>query len=182
MDHFYYHIHGWFRAAELYRAMVIEARSSACFVEIGAWKGRSTSFMAVEILNSGKIIDFHVVDWFKGSDEYEHQIDPDVQEGRLLEVFETNLAPLLDRITIHATESTEAARRFADGSVDFVFVDASHDYASVKADVLAWLPKVRPGGLLAGDDYGVFPGVDRAVRELLPAHENPTWPIWTFRK
>jgi len=182
MEHFYTKIEGWFRAADLYRAMVAEANEPACFVEIGAWKGRSTAFMAVEILNSGKRIDFHVVDWFKGSDEPAHRADVDVRAGRLAEVFFVNLAPVRDTITVHAMTSVEAASLFADQSLDFVFIDAAHDHASVRADISAWLPKVRPGGVLAGDDYGVFPGVERAVRELLPGHANPAWPIWTYRK
>ena len=47
----------------------------------------------------------------------------------------------------------EAAERFADGSLDFVYVDASHKYADARADIEAWWPKVKAGGLMAGDDY-----------------------------
>ena len=182
MDHFYGEIHGWFRASDLYRVMVAEAQNGSCFVEVGAWKGRSTAFMAVEIRNARKMIRFHVVDWFEGSDEPEHRADPAVSQGRLLDVFKANMTPVLDMITLHVMPSVEAARLFDDESLDFVFIDGSHDYASVCADITAWLPKVRPGGVLAGDDYGVFEGVERAVRELLPAHANPAWPIWTWRR
>lgn len=59
-------------------------------------------------------------------------------------------------------------RRFADGSLDFVWLDAGHDYASVRSDIAAWLPKVKPGGLLGGDDWPMD-GVARAVREALGA-------------
>jgi hypothetical protein len=47
-----------------------------------------------------------------------------------------------------------------------VFIDASHDYESVKADVKAWLPKVKKGGYLAGHDWHHEP-VKRAVIEVL---------------
>jgi len=59
-----------------------------------------------------------------------------------------------------------------------VFLDAGHDEASVAADILAWMPAVRPGGLLAGDDYNNnWPGVNAAVDRLLPAAKAPgtTW-------
>ena len=51
--------------------------------------------------------------------------------------------------------SLEAAEAFPDGSLDFVYIDAAHDHASVAADVAAWWPKLRTGGLLAGDDYNL---------------------------
>lgn len=50
--------------------------------------------------------------------------------------------------------SVEAARLVADGSLDFVYLDANHARAHVEADLAAWGPKVRRGGFVAGHDYG----------------------------
>lgn len=72
-----------------------------------------------------------------------------------------------DRVVILRTVSELAALSFAKGSLDFVLIDAIHLYRYVKQDILAWLPKVRPGGMLAGDDYG-DPGVRKAVDEICP--------------
>lgn len=64
--------------------------------------------------------------------------------------------------------SVEAADRFEDGSLDVVYIDGAHDYDNVKADILAWRPKLRRGGVLAGHDYGPHaPGVVDAVDELI---------------
>ena len=52
--------------------------------------------------------------------------------------------------------SLAAAAKFADESLDFVYLDADHSYESVKADLNAWNPKIRTGGLFAGDDYGAL--------------------------
>jgi predicted O-methyltransferase YrrM len=54
------------------------------------------------------------------------------------------------------------------GCLDMVFIDADHKYEIVIADIRAWLPKVKPGGILCGHDYR-RPGddVNRAVDELL---------------
>lgn len=73
-----------------------------------------------------------------------------------------------DRLTVLNKDSVAAANDVKDGSLDFVFIDADHSYSSVKADIAAWRPKVRRGGILTGHDYGHvrFPGVRTAVDEL----------------
>ena len=50
-------------------------------------------------------------------------------------------------------DSVKAAECVEDESLDFVFIDADHSYEGVSRDVKAWLPKVRPGGLMGGHDY-----------------------------
>jgi hypothetical protein len=68
--------------------------------------------------------------------------------------------------------SVTAAKAIADSSLDFVFIDADHTYDAVTADLAAWWPKVRPGGILSGHDYGGRKnrlgiwGVKRAVDEF----------------
>ena len=75
-----------------------------------------------------------------------------------------------DTISLIIAASVTAARMFADASVDWVHLDARHDYTNVMADIQAWLPKVKPGGWLSGDDYdeSKWPEVVRAVGDLLP--------------
>jgi hypothetical protein len=57
------------------------------------------------------------------------------------------------RSSIWRMTSVEAAAKVPDHSFDFVYIDARHDYESVKEDLGAWSAKVRPGGILAGHDY-----------------------------
>lgn len=87
-----------------------------------------------------------------------------------------------NRRRIIAQDSVQVAREISDQSLDFVFIDADHSYEGCRADLRAWLPKVRPGGLLCGHDYDNpdFPGfgVKQAVDELLGNVElgaNFTW-------
>ena len=49
--------------------------------------------------------------------------------------------------------STEVSGQFADSSIDLVYVDAAHDYRSVRADILAYWPKLKPNGIMAGHDF-----------------------------
>lgn len=49
--------------------------------------------------------------------------------------------------------SIVAAKWHFDGELDFVYIDAKHDYRSVWADLAAWYPKVKVGGIIAGHDY-----------------------------
>lgn len=163
MIHFFDDIPGWLHCADLYREMVVEAADGAHFVEVGCWKGRSAAFMAVEIANSGKDIGFDCVDHWQGNAG--RPDDPDVLAGRLFDVFLRNTAPARKWINPLRLCSIEAAALNCDGSLDFVYLDAAHDYRSVQADIAAWLPKIKLGGMLAGDDYrmeGVRMAVDGA--------------------
>jgi predicted O-methyltransferase YrrM len=60
--------------------------------------------------------------------------------------------------------SVDAARLFADGFADAIYLDGDHRYGSVLADLAAWRGKVRAGGIIAGHDWWM-PEVRRAVFE-----------------
>lgn len=65
----------------------------------------------------------------------------------------SRLAEFGPRSTIWRMTSLEAAERIPDASLDFVYIDARHDFKAVMEDLEAWYPKVRPGGLIMGHDY-----------------------------
>lgn len=49
--------------------------------------------------------------------------------------------------------SLDAVKDFENESLDFVYIDANHEFSHVVADICAWVPKVREGGIVAGHDY-----------------------------
>ena len=49
--------------------------------------------------------------------------------------------------------SVEAASDIPDGSLDFVYIDGNHRFEYLVADLAAWTPKVRPGGIVSGHDW-----------------------------
>ncbi len=55
-------------------------------------------------------------------------------------------------IRFHRLTSTEPAKGFDDESIDFVFLGPADNYERVRADVRTWYEKVKPGGIVAGDN------------------------------
>mmetsp|Transcript_27278 Transcript_27278/g.90693 ORF Transcript_27278/g.90693 Transcript_27278/m.90693 type:complete len:194 (+) Transcript_27278:660-1241(+) len=88
------------------------------------------------------------------------QLRSEVREGA-----EAKLALFGERAALLPVPSVEAADQVPDRSLDGVFIDGDHSYRQVVRDLAAWEPKVRPGGFLAGHDFGNHPDVARAVLE-----------------
>lgn len=129
--------------------------------EIGVYKGRGTAMWNVILKNQGRTYEYYAIDHFQGSAEHDGSYDYYTEAIR-------NLQPILDDIHILRSTSLETAQRFPDHYFDIVYIDASHDYENVRDDILAWRPKVRPGGFLCGDDYvNGWDGVIRAVDEVI---------------
>ena len=88
--------------------------------------------------------------------------------------------------------SEEALKRFDDNSLDFVYIDGNHNYENVLFDVTEWTKKVKPGGIVAGDDYVKRKGQDkyydviRAVDEYVGDRDLYIYAEgrsnWMFRK
>jgi predicted O-methyltransferase YrrM len=173
MNHFYKEIQNWFNYERVFDLAISKAEDGAKFVEIGVWKGGSTAYMGVEILKSGKKIEYDAIDTFQGSKEH------GVVTG-LYEEAVQNLKPILDLNIVNLIKghSQEVVSKYQDDSLDFCFIDGSHEYEDVKQDIIAYLPKVKSGGILAGHDYDpLWSGVVKAVNEVLGKVEviNGSW-------
>lgn len=179
-------IHGYFNFGNLYSAMVDYYPDDSHFVEVGAWLGRSAAFMATEIQKSGRRIKFDVIDiWKTGewSDEPHFQIEQEVG-GDLYKAFINNIEKcgLLDYVNPIRNFSLEEVKNYKDRSLEFVFVDACHSEPEVIKDIEAWLPKVKKGGILAGDDYN-WEGVRKGVLASLPSNDlQISGNTWIYRK
>lgn len=171
----------WFDYAPLYERFIAEVPNESHIVEVGCWMGKSVAFLAVEAVNSGKTIVIDAVDTWLGSPEHEYILQ---RHGRdyLYETFTTNIAPLRHVVNPMRMTSLEASVLYQNDSLDVVFIDAAHDYDSVKADIAAWLPKVKSGGYLAGHDYNqCWSGVIAAVNESLDIQEVVCG-CWVYKK
>lgn len=165
MQHFYKDIgEDWFNYADFYAKVVAEACSGSRFVEVGSWKGRSASFMGVEIANSGKSITLDCVDTWLGSSEHAY-INCMLEKDKdwLYNLFIENIKPVKHIVKPVRLDSISASKLYADKSLDFVFIDAAHEYEHVYADITHWLPKIKNNGILAGHDYDAGNSISLAV-------------------
>jgi len=165
MEHFYKTLgENWFTYPNLYSYMVNKFPTNSHFVEVGTWKGMSAAYMAVEIINSRKNINFDCIDTWEYVDS-QKEITQEMCEG-LYETFLRNIEPVKHQINPIKSLSWEGANFYHDASLDFVFIDAAHDYESVKKDIIAWFPKIKKGGVIAGHDYTWCDDVKKAVNEF----------------
>ena len=64
-----------------------------------------------------------------------------------------NIKPYKKRVKTLWMKTVEAHMFVEDRSLDFIFIDASHLYRNVIADIVCWVPKVKIGGVISGHDY-----------------------------
>lgn len=146
-------------------------------IEIGSWMGASTCFLAGGVKDGAKI---YAVDNFQGHSTcqedvawYERHFQR-LGQHSTLELFQRNLARLgfsgLAEPVV--SDSLAATRRLAAvyGTIDMVFIDADHSYEACKADIAAWVPFVKLGGVMAFHDFGSrADGVTQAIFEAIKA-------------
>jgi hypothetical protein len=122
--------------------------------EIGVWKGE----FSAQILGTKNAVQLHLVDpwlfdsqfpkrWYGGA-KANSQADMDAIYASVVRRFSRDAG-----VHIHRLRSVEAAPIFADGSLDWIYIDGDHSKAAVEADIRSWVPRIKSGGALVGDDY-----------------------------
>jgi hypothetical protein len=134
------------------------------FVEVGCKEGRTSGHILDAVKESLVIaIDPWITQEANGDPKRETYKDWDFEE--IEKKFWENVGERRDRCRMLRMTSAEAVLEVGDG-VDVVFIDALHDYESVKEDIKLWWPKVKVGGVLSGHDFNhKWPGVQLAVAE-----------------
>jgi len=106
-------------------------------LEIGTWLGASANIFA-PIFKT-----FYCVDGWWGD-----PTTPEVYHGCTFNLRFNDNINFIEKI------SEDAATKFEDDSLDFVYIDGDHRPEFVKQDIELWLPKLKKGGIIAGHDYG----------------------------
>jgi predicted O-methyltransferase YrrM len=131
-------------------------------VEIGAFKGRSTWYLARGLDDAGSR--YRVI-----------SIDPHDEEGQLEALRTAIRGSLESRVEIRQALSHETAERFSDSPVGLVWIDGDHSYEAVRRDFEDWFPRLEEEGWLAmHDTVNNWYGPTRLARELLRGRADLT--------
>ena len=153
-------------------------------VEIGVWKGD----FSARVLKRAKPSKLILVDpWFafeqddvKGWHGNAAQVEMDAIYAKVAKRFAGAVSS--GQVEIQRTESLKAAASCEDASLDWIYLDADHRYEGCRDDLAAWLPKLKVGGLICGDDYGRKGwwdhGVTKAVSEFIRKADVSEVAIW----
>lgn len=184
MEHYFQEIHGWFDYYNVFGAAVNQFPEDSVFVELGCWKGMSSSYLAVEAKNSGKFLKLHFCDTWSGSPEHltpgSSCYEPDLVEDPdfIYKEFVKNIERSEYPYNIHRMSSLELASFFNDNSVDFIYFDTDHSYEHVAKELKLWYPKVKKGGILSGHDYSG--DVEKAVLEFFTEDVNKVFGHFSY--
>lgn len=166
--------------------LAAQAARASQIIEVGCWLGRSTKVLAAA--TRGKV---WAVDHWQGTpgdpSQHERLYAPLLATRNAYAEFCRNLKREITAAKVIPVQmpSAEAALMLRDrmGRVfDFVFIDGDHSYQGCCADIQAYYPLLKAGGLLAGHDYH-WDSVRQAVADRLGNHTIDLGPssIWSTR-
>jgi MMP 1-O-methyltransferase len=145
---------GWLTAEEgetLYR-LAKACTGRGVIVEIGSWRGKSTTCLGLGSKAGNQVPVFAV----------------DPHSEHTFGDFSRNMeeAGLTDLVTPVPGRSQELAEGF-DEPIELLFIDGAHQYELVNEDFDRWVPKVVEGGVIAMHDTTWFPGPKRVADERI---------------
>src|SRR4030042_5498138 len=128
MHRYYEKITGWFDFPEFYD-FIVNHFDNALFVELGTWQGKSLMYLAEKIKEKRKNIKIIGIDTFCGTSPAMLE-ESGMTSEQLFEKYIENIKPLQEYILTMKGSTHELYKFFGDGSIDFLFIDAAHSYAS----------------------------------------------------
>jgi hypothetical protein len=155
--------HGWLTPETAAALKQFFTQNTRIVVELGAWLGRSTRFIAESAPNSVVIS----VDHWEGSEEHHH--DP-VTRAMLPSLYDTFLSSCWEhrgKIVPVRLRTIEGLNLIAEVGIqpDLIYIDASHAYEDVRQDLLT-AKRLFPTSVIVGDDW-YNTEVSRAVRQVV---------------
>lgn len=167
---------------EEYNRLVSLSPNKSHIAEVGSFRGKSLCSIAPTIKK--KKLQVVAVDLFDNVTYTYNEGNVLDHKTGMLDDFKKNIDAfgLTPYVEVVQWSSVLSAQYFKDNFFSFVFIDAAHDYESVKEDIDAWWPKVEKGGILSGHDYGEpWPGVCKAVSGKFDIYHVKN-EIWSVRK
>jgi hypothetical protein len=164
---------------------------NALDLEIGVEIGTQKGLYAKYLLENTNLF-MYLIDAWQHIEDYKDIANvSDGEHAANFALTKDTVAPFQDRCKVIKAFSVDAAKKFANGELDFVYIDANHSYQATMDDLNAWYPKVRDGGIIAGHDFldgenicGSEFGVESAVTEFMEEKGQKfnitrgPWPTW----
>ena len=165
-------IPGWFHHGQKILALIEQYRPKVC-VELGTWQGASAVPVARSIQRWGGTLT--CIDTWSGELNEDGGSLPGKMPIMLMACARRFVEAGVSANVRLIPAMTGAASIVWDQPIDFLYVDADHSYLGVWTDLVAWVPHVKSGGLIVGDDYGnaIYPGVEKAWDEFEQRWEIP---------
>lgn len=155
---------GWLTSDSPVFAKLIEEAKPKLIVEVGTWKGRSAVHMAKECLKYTDDFEIVCIDTWLGSVEHWTGVDtnltlenfkngrPNIYEQFLSNVVHNDLEKYITPFPIDSVNGALTLQRLGI-EADIIYIDAGHEYLSVKCDLYEYSKVVRAGGCILGDDF-----------------------------
>ncbi len=137
--------------------------------EVGVWQGD----FSARILAAVKPARFHLIDPWKFNPDFPARAYGGGiarSQGDMDAIYEGVVERFAGRseVEIHRQTSLDAAAGFPDESLDWIYIDGDHSEEAVYLDLERYFPKIKPGGLITGDDYDwVSKDGERAVENAV---------------
>ena len=157
-----------------YFKVAVEKYTQPLIIEVGTWKGKSCITMAQHLKDNninGKII---AIDTFLGSPEHmevhakelglrDHGIPP-IYKQFLANVQHNDVVKYIYPFPISSIQGGHYLE-MKNVMADIIYIDAGHEYESVKLDIEVFWRRLKYGGTMIFDDWS-WPGVRKAISEF----------------
>ena len=160
--------------------------------EVGCEVGVHTGDTTIELLTKLPGIKiYHTVDPWESYEKYDgtKYRKPGNKKFKTwslaLEHFTKRTNKYKKKIKVHRMTSVEAVKSFDDESLDWIFIDANHEYPYIKENLQLWVTKIKIGGFVSGHDYGgKWRGIKKAVDEFVPKNKLhiAQFYVWWYNK
>lgn len=124
-------------------------------VEVGTWKGEYAEILC----KANPQIELYCVDPYliTAYEDKEQETAVNIPQREMNSIYRMAVRVLQPyNCTIIRETSMNALSHFKDESLDFVYIDANHDFVNFTNDLHYWLKKVRKGGIMSGHDYAYY--------------------------
>ncbi len=146
--------------------------SGQLIVEVGAFKGKSTCYLAAGAKAGGGALVYSIDLWERSP--WPEYSDPEVRKA-----WDENIGHLglIGQAIAVPTDTAEAASQII-GDIGLLFIDSDHSYEGVCRDIEVWAGKVALDGVMVFHDAASSQwGVAKAIREKLLAEGRYTWEL-----